>query len=192
MQIQRFHISGLAEIVPQRFEDDRGYFEETFNVDRLAEAGIHEPAWVQDNQSYSNAQFTLRGLHYQLPPFAQAKLVRVVRGAILDVAVDIRPSSHTFAKWVSVELSAARGNQLYIPVGFAHGFVTLEPDSEVLYKVTARYAKECDRSIAWNDPDIDIRWPIPVGRMPALSAKDMNARKLAEARTELAQMRSME
>jgi dTDP-4-dehydrorhamnose 3,5-epimerase len=135
---------------------------------------------VQDNQSYSAEKHVLRGLHFQVSPVAQDKLIRVLRGSIFDVAVDIRSGSPTYGKWVSCVLSAAKFNQLLVPKGFAHGFLTLEPDVEVLYKVSAPYSPQCDRGIAWNDPAIGIDWPLKPGEQPVLSGKDAAAPKLAE------------
>ena len=146
-------------IVPDRFRDERGFFSETYSRRALAEAGIADE-FVQDNHSLSVPAGTVRGLHYQLPPFAQAKLVRVMRGAILDVAVDLRRGSPTFGRHVAATLSAAAWNQLFVPVGFAHGFCTLEPDTEVVYKVTAYYSREHDRGIRWDDPELGIDWPV--------------------------------
>ena len=160
----------LILFTPKRFSDPRGWFSETFRQDVWQDLGVHD-AFVQDNQSLSNPQDTLRGLHFQLPPKGQAKLVRCLRGAIFDVAVDVRRGSPTYGQWLGAELSAANGRQLYIPVGFAHGFVTLEPDTEVLYKVSSYYAPDCDRGLAWNDPSIGIDWPLG-GREPLLSDKD--------------------
>jgi dTDP-4-dehydrorhamnose 3,5-epimerase len=175
MDVRRFEIEGPVELIPQRHFDERGYFCETFNQERLAAADIHEPVWTQDNQSFSKPIYTLRGLHFQLPPFAQAKLVRVLKGSIFDVAVDIRKSSPNFGKWVAATLTAEDFNQLYIPAGFAHGFLTLEPDVEVLYKVSAPYSKQHDRAIFWNDADLKISWPLPAGTIPQLSDKDAKA-----------------
>ena len=179
MEVKRFEIEGPAEIVAHRHTDERGYFCETFNAERLAGLGIAEPAWVQDNQSFSERIYTLRGLHFQLPPFAQAKLVRVLRGSIFDVAVDIRKASPAFGKWIGETLTAERFNQLYIPAGFAHGFLTLEANVEVLYKVSAPYSKPHDRTIRWDDPEIKIPWPLKNGGRPLLSDKDANAPALA-------------
>lgn len=160
----------LKVLVPRRIEDDRGWFSETWNRTRLEAAGI-SVSFCQDNQSLSRPAGTLRGLHFQAPPFAQTKLVRCIRGRIFDVAVDIRADSPTFGQWSSVELSADNGKQLLIPVGYAHGFLTLEPDCEIAYKVDAHYSAECDGGIAWNDPAIGIDWPL--GAMnPLLSVKD--------------------
>ena len=160
----------VVRITPRRFEDARGWFSETYRRDRFAAAGI-EPEFVQDNQSLSRPAGTLRGIHFQTPPFAQAKLVRCLRGRIWDVAVDLRSGSPTYGQWVAAELTAARGEQLYIPAGFGHAFLTLEPDTEVAYKVDAFYAPECDAGLAWNDPDLAIAWPLP-GAAPELSDKD--------------------
>jgi dTDP-4-dehydrorhamnose 3,5-epimerase len=162
-------IPAVLLIEPKRFGDARGFFSETFREDALAEAGF-TARFVQDNHSLSAQVGTLRGLHYQRAPHAQDKLVRVVRGAILDVAVDIRAGSPTFGKSQLAKLTAENGNQLLIPKGFAHGFVTLEPDTEVLYKVTDYYAPDCDAGIAWNDPDLALDWQL-TGE-PMLSDKD--------------------
>ena len=175
MIVNRFEIEGPAELVPQRHVDERGYFCETFNAKTLTAAGISEPQWVQDNQSCSKQIYTLRGLHFQVPPYDQAKLVRVLKGAVFDVAVDIRKASPTFGKWIALTLTAERFNQLYVPAGFAHGFLTLEANSEVLYKVSAPYSKHHERTIRWNDPGINISWPLPDGSRPLLSAKDADA-----------------
>lgn len=160
----------VVRIVPRRFEDARGWFCETWQRDRFEAAGI-QAGWVQDNQSYSRPVGTLRGIHFQTPPHAQAKLVRCLKGRIWDVAVDLRAGSPTYGQWVAAELSAARGEQLYIPAGFGHGFLTLEPEAEVAYKVDAFYAPDCDGGIAWNDPDLAIPWPL-AGAAPELSDKD--------------------
>jgi dTDP-4-dehydrorhamnose 3,5-epimerase len=145
-------------IVPKRHVDDRGWFIETFHEQRLRDMGI-TCRFVQDNQSRSNRAGTLRGLHFQLPPASQAKLVSIVRGRVLDVVVDVRRGSPTFGKYVSIELSAETGHQLYIPVGFAHGFLTLEDNVVVMYKVTDYYAPAHESGIRWNDPDVAISWP---------------------------------
>lgn len=178
-EIRPTGLAGVLEIVPARFGDVRGFFSETYNAARLAEAGI-DLTFVQDNHSLSARRGVLRGLHYQLPPRAQDKLVRVVRGAIFDVAVDIRRGSPTFSRWVGVELSAEKWNQLLVPKGFAHGFVTLTETTEVVYKVTDYYSPEHDRSIRYDDPDIAIDWPIASADLQ-LSEKDLAARRLAEA-----------
>lgn len=179
MEVRPLGIDGVLEIVPKRHGDARGFFIETYNAERFSQAGI-DLRFVQDNHSYSAAAGVLRGLHYQLAPRAQDKLVRVIRGGILDVAVDIRRGSKTFGKWIALELSADRGNQILVPKGFAHGFVTLVPDTEVLYKVTDTYSPEHDRSIRFDDPAIGIEWPSMAGGFQ-LSDKDLKAPPLAAA-----------
>ena len=156
-------------ITPRRLGDERGWFSETYNARRLAEHGIINN-FCQDNQSLTRAPGTLRGLHFQRPPHAQAKLVRCLAGRIFDVSVDIRRASPTFGHWTGVELSADNGRQLFVPTGYAHGFLTLEPDCMVAYKVDAFYSADCDAGIAWNDPDIGVEWPFDC--TPQLSAKD--------------------
>ncbi len=161
-----------VQIIDSRcFGDDRGWFKETYNRDFFQTLGI-ECSFLQDNHSYSRSAFTLRGLHFQTPDHVQAKLVRCVRGRIFDVAVDIREDSPTFGRWVGSELSAANGLQMFIPGGFAHGFLTLEPDCEVCYKCSDIYQPSHDGGLRWNDPDIGIEWPLPEGVTPILSAKD--------------------
>jgi dTDP-4-dehydrorhamnose 3,5-epimerase len=157
-------------IQPRRFGDERGWFVETYNKERYATLGVGV-AFVQDNHSMSRDPGVLRGLHWQAPPHAQDKLVRCVRGSIWDVAIDVRRGSPTFGKWVAAELSADNGHQLFVPVGFAHGFVTLEPDTEVEYKVSALYAPSAEGGILWNDPTLALPWPLD-GREPILSPKD--------------------
>ena len=159
LTVQPLEIADCLLVTPDRFGDNRGFFSETYNKAALKDAGL-DIEFVQDNQSLSRPKSTVRGLHFQVPPFAQAKLVRVTRGAVLDVAVDIRKGSPTYGNHIAVELSAETWNQLYIPVGFAHGFCTLEPDTELLYKVSAPYSRDDDRGIAWNDPDLGIEWPV--------------------------------
>ena len=178
-EIRPTGLEGVLEIVPIRFGDARGFFSETYNAAHLARAGINL-TFVQDNHSLSARRGVLRGLHYQLPPRAQDKLVRVVRGAIFDVAVDIRKGSPTFAKWVGIELSAEKWNQLLIPRGFAHGFVTLTENTEVVYKVTDYYSPDQDRSIRYDDPDLAIDWPVADGELQ-LSDKDRIAPRLAQS-----------
>lgn len=165
-------------IETRRFEDDRGFFSEIYNKAALADHGIDDD-FVQDNFSLSRAVGTLRGLHFQTPPHAQAKLVRVLRGAVFDVAVDLRRGSPNFGKHTSAILSAENWLSIYIPVGFAHGFVTLAPDTDVVYKVGDRYSAECDSGIIWNDPDLAIGWPLPPGG-PVVSDKDKNLKPLAD------------
>lgn len=172
-------LDGVMEITPEKFGDDRGYFSETYKAEALAAHGI-DLTFLQDNHSYSAAAGVLRGLHYQLPPRAQAKLVRVIRGRIFDVAVDIRRGSPDFGKWVGLEVSAEKWNQILVPAGFAHGFVTLEPDTEVIYKVTDIYSPRHDRSIRFDDPAIGIAWPVDPGRVQ-LAAKDRDAPLLGDA-----------
>jgi dTDP-4-dehydrorhamnose 3,5-epimerase len=183
MQVRKLALDGILEFVPKKFGDARGFFSETYSQAAFAEAGI-DIAWVQDNQSLSAEKGVLRGLHFQLAPFAQDKLIRVLRGAIFDVAVDLRRGSPTYGKWVSCVLSSDAWNQLLVPKGFAHGFLTLEPGVEVLYKVSAPYAPSHDRSIRWNDPAIGIDWPLG-GRDPILSSKDAAAPFLAEIAEQL-------
>ena len=179
VEVRQTAIPGVIEILPRKFGDARGFFSETYNRQSLAEIGIALD-FIQDNHSLSAAPGTMRGLHYQLAPAAQDKLVRVSRGSVFDVAVDIRKSSPTFGRWVGVELSAAKWNQLLVPAGFAHGFVTLEPDTEVLYKVTAPYAPALDRSIRFDDPAIGLALPVAVDEA-LLSGKDRDAPLLADA-----------
>ena len=163
-------IEGLKLVTPRKFGDERGFFCETHNAATWAKAGLHYQ-FVQDNHSLSRDVGTVRGLHYQTAPFAQDKLVRVIRGRILDVAVDLRRSSPTFGRHVAVELSRENWRQLFIPVGFAHGFMTLEPDTEVLYKVTNFYSPRHDFGLAWDDPDLGVDWPVAPERA-TLSARD--------------------
>ncbi|KAB2759834.1 dTDP-4-dehydrorhamnose 3,5-epimerase [Brucella anthropi] len=179
MIVRPLELDGLLEISPRKFGDDRGFFSETYNEKSFAEAGV-ELTFVQDNHSYSSAKGVVRGLHYQLPPFSQDKLVRVTRGAILDVAVDIRKSSPTFGKWVALEVSAEKWNQILVPKGFAHGFITLVENTEVIYKVTDYYSPEHDRSIRFDDPAIGIEWPLPSSGVQ-LSDKDQKAPLFADA-----------
>jgi len=169
---------GVREIIPRRFSDARGFFAEIWQREHFAELGIDEE-WVQENQSLSCQNRVLRGLHLQVGGSSQAKLVRVLRGRIYDVAVDVRSSSPTFGSWVSCLLSADALNQLYIPKGFAHGFLTLVPGVEVFYKVSAPYAPSCERGIRWDDKDIAIKWPLLQGEQPVLSEKDRMAMSLA-------------
>jgi dTDP-4-dehydrorhamnose 3,5-epimerase len=163
-------------ITPRRIGDDRGWFSETYNAQRLAEHGVANQ-FCQDNQSLTRAAGTIRGLHFQRPPHGQAKLVRCLAGRIFDVAVDIRRASPTFGRWIGTELSADNGRQLFVPVGYAHAFLTLEPECMVAYKVDDFYSTECDTGIVWNDPDIGIDWPIDGA--PQLSPKDSTLPRLA-------------
>ena len=154
---------------PQRFGDNRGWFTESYNARNLADAGIRD-RFVQDNHSYSSEPGTLRGIHFQTPPFAQAKLVRCIRGRIWDVAVDLRAGSPSYGTWRGVELSAENGHQLYVPTGFGHAFVTLTTDCEILYKVNDYYAPDHEGGIRWDDADLAIAWPLESA--PVLSGKD--------------------
>ncbi|MDK2746732.1 MAG: dTDP-4-dehydrorhamnose 3,5-epimerase [Brevundimonas sp.] len=167
-----------ALIRPRRFGDARGWFMETYSETSALAAGV-DVRFVQDNQSFSATKGTIRGLHFQRPPRAQAKLVRCVRGSIMDYAVDVRRGSPTYGKYVAAELTAEGGEQLFVPVGFAHGFVTLEPDVEIAYKVSDLYAPDCDGGIVWNDPTIGIDWPLPASGA-VLSDKDKALPTLVE------------
>ena len=178
LSVEDTAIPAVKIVTPKKFGDHRGFFSETWSRKAFTDAGL-DLDFVQDNQSLSAPVGTLRGLHFQSAPFAQDKLVRVTRGRILDVAVDIRASSPTFGKHVAVELSAENWKQLLVPVGFAHGFVTLEPDTEVLYKVTAPYAPENDHGLAFDDPALGIDWGLPAERL-TLSDKDRRHPRLAE------------
>ncbi|WP_206367569.1 dTDP-4-dehydrorhamnose 3,5-epimerase [Sphingomonas sp. HDW15A] len=179
LEIRRLAIPDVIEIRTPRHRDERGFFSETWNKVDWNDAGI-QLEFVQHNHSMSAPAGVLRGLHYQLPPYAQEKLIRVTRGAIFDVAVDIRRSSPTFGGWVGATLSAADWNQVLIPKGFAHGFLTLEPDTEVQYNVTAPYSPAHDRAIRYDDPTIGIDWPSS-GYDLILSSKDAAAPLLADA-----------
>ena len=178
MQIEQTALPGVVILTPARFGDDRGFFSETWSRKRLAEAGI-DLDFVQDNHSLSARAGTLRGLHFQSPPHAQAKLVRCGRGVLWDVAVDIRAGSPTYGHWVGVELSAANGRQLLIPAGFLHGFVTRSDDTEIVYKCSDYYAPDCDGAVAWNSVGID--WGLTGA--PVLSAKDAAAVAFADFKT---------
>ncbi|OYX03652.1 MAG: dTDP-4-dehydrorhamnose 3,5-epimerase [Caulobacter vibrioides] len=171
-------MTSVVLIKAPRFGDARGWFSETYSERRAQSAGI-DVRFVQDNQSFSATAGTVRGLHFQRPPHAQGKLVRCVRGSIMDYAVDIRRGSPTYGKWVGAKLTAEGGEQLYVPVGFAHGFVTLEANVEVAYKVTDFYAPDCDGGIVWNDSTIGIDWPLPP-EGAVLSDKDKVLPTLAE------------
>ena len=165
-------------IIPVRHGDSRGFFSETYSRKALTHAGFDKP-FVQDNHSLSGKRGILRGLHFQRAPHAQDKLVRVTRGAVFDVAVDIRKGSPTFGQWVGAELSEDNWRQMLVPIGFAHGFVTLTDTVEVLYKVTADYAPECEGGLAWDDPALDIDWPLPVHEITT-NARDRGWPKLSE------------
>lgn len=176
MKIEPHILPGLFLITPRRFGDDRGFFAETWSRRVLAAAGI-DAEFVQDNHSLSRRVGTVRGLHFQSPPHAQAKLVRCGRGRLFDVAVDLRRGSPTYGRWAGAELSAENGQQLFIPAGFAHGFVTREPDTEIVYKCSDYYAPECDGALRWNDPDIGVDWGI--SEVAGISEKDAKAPFLA-------------
>lgn len=171
MNIEPAAIADVLIVRPAKFGDNRGFFSETFKAAALREAGV-DLDWVQDNHSFSAARGVVRGLHFQAPPLAQAKLLRVTRGAIYDVAVDIRRGSPNYGRHVGIELSADNWTQLYVPAGFAHGFCTLTGNTEVLYKVSADYAPAAEGGILWNDPDLAIAWPIEA-QEATLSARDM-------------------
>lgn len=180
MKVIETKLPGVRILEPQVFGDARGWFMESWSQKKMEDAGIHVD-FVQDNHSFSAERGTLRGLHYQLNPMAQAKLLRVSRGAVFDVAIDIRRGSPTYAQWIGIELSAENYRQLFIPRGFAHGFITLTDNVEVQYKADNLYAPDCDGNIRWDDPAIGVAWPFtPV----VLSEKDAIAPSLAE-RTEL-------
>ncbi len=178
MTITPTAIPDVKLVTPRKFGDARGFFMETYQRSKFASGGI-ACEFVQDNHAMSAAPFTLRGLHFQKPPYAQAKLVRVVRGSVLDVAVDIRRGSPTFGRWVGELLSAANAAQLFVPVGFAHGYVTLEPDTEVLYKVDNVYAPTHEGGLLWNDPAAGIDWRLS-GHDPILNDRDRKLPRLSE------------
>ena len=171
-------LEGVLLIVPKRFEDPRGYLVETYRADLFREIGI-SAEFVQDNHSFSASRGTIRGLHFQRPPAAQAKLVRAIRGSIFDVAVDLRRGSPTFGRWCGATLTAAGGEQLFVPRGFAHGFCTLEPDTEVAYKMDDYYAPNYDAGLLWEDLEVGIRWPVDPAEA-ILSDKDRKLPRLAE------------
>lgn len=178
LQFTELPIQGLFQVLPRRHGDARGYFAETYRADRFG-AEVGEAQFVQDNESLSARAGTVRGLHFQTDPFAQGKLVRCVRGALVDIAVDIRHGSPTFGQWAAVELSADNGNQLWIPRGFAHGFCTLVPDTILSYKVTAYYSAEHDKGVAWDDAAIGVKWP-DCADPETLSGKDCVQPRLAD------------
>jgi dTDP-4-dehydrorhamnose 3,5-epimerase len=174
--VNSLDIADVKLVKPSKFGDHRGFFSEVYNKQAFAEHGI-DADFVQDNHSLSADKGTVRGLHYQAPPFAQDKLVRVVKGAVFDVAVDLRRGSATYGKHVSAILSADAWNQILVPTGFAHGFMTLEPDTEVIYKVSNYYAPKHDFGLLWNDPELGIEWPYEDA---VLSDKDRKQPRLAE------------
>lgn len=173
-------LDGLAVIVPQRYADDRGFFFEAYNKARFAELTGFSGEFLQDNQSRST-NGVLRGLHYQAEPRAQGKLVRVVSGAVFDVVVDIRRTSPSLGEWFGIELSAANGIQLWVPPGFAHGFLTLSDTADVLYKITETYSPEHERTISWDDPSIGIQWPLDQVGTPIVSSGDARGKCFPDA-----------
>lgn len=177
MQIEETGLDGLLVLTPPRFGDERGFFSETYNRAKLAEQGI-TTNFVQDNHSLSAEVGTIRGLHFQAPPHAQDKLVRCGRGRLFDVAVDIRKGSATYGHWFGVELTFENGKQLLVPAGFAHGFVTREPGTEIIYKCSDFYAPETEGAVVWDDPDVGIDWGL--SGAPILSGKDAAAGRLAD------------
>jgi dTDP-4-dehydrorhamnose 3,5-epimerase len=170
-------LDGLLLITPKRHGDARGWFAETWSTKALLAAGV-DTTFVQDNQAFNGRKGTLRGLHFQTAPHAQGKLVRVLKGAIWDVAVDVRPGSPTFGRWDAATLTAETGEQLWVPRGFAHGYVTLTDDTELFYKVDGDYAPSFEGGIIWNDPDLAIPWPLDAE--PVLSAKDQTLPRLKD------------
>lgn len=172
MIVEPLELKGVVLLRPKKFVDARGYFVETFNAMAYAKAGI-DSVFVQDNQSWSIRAGTIRGLHFQRPPDPQAKLVRVLRGSILDVAVDLRRGSPTYGQWCKATLTATEGEQLFVPRGFAHGFCTLEAETEVAYKVDGYYSPSCDAGLRWDDPDLAIPWPFGKADI-SCSEKDAN------------------
>ncbi len=181
LEIETTPLPGVVVLTPKRFGDARGFFSESWNRARMAEAGF-DIDFVQDNHSLSAKAGTVRGLHFQAPPHAQDKLVRCGRGRLFDVAVDVRRGSPTYGRWTGVELSAENGRQLLVPAGFLHGFVTREPDTEIVYKCSDYYAPECDGAVLWNDPEIGIDWGIDPAEA-ILSDKDAAAQRLADLDT---------
>ena len=178
MEIRAFDLDGLLEIVPRKIEDDRGYFSETFRLNEFESRAGANP-FVQDNQSLSVRPGTVRGIHFQSHPAAQGKLVRCLAGKLLDIAVDLRVNSPTYGRWVSVVLSAEQVNQLWVPVGFGHGFCTLEPNTVISYRVTDYYSPEHDKGLAWDDPDVGITWP-EIADPDTLSKRDRQQPALAD------------
>ena len=178
MQVEHLNIPDVRLLSPRKHGDQRGFFSETYSRKALAVIGI-DIDFVQDNHSYSADKGTVRGLHFQTPPFAQDKLVRVARGSVFDIAVDLRQGSSSYGRHVSAVLSADAWNQILVPIGFAHGFMTLEPDTEVIYKVSNYYAPDHDKGLLWNDPALGINWPI-ADEEAVLSDKDSKQPRLAE------------
>ena len=178
MEFRSFELQGLLEMRPAKIEDQRGYFSEIFRADKFRER-VGAVDFVQDNQSFNAATGTIRGVHFQTHPFGQGKLVRCIAGSIFDVAVDLRRGSPTFGRWEAVTLTAQLNNQFWLPVGFGHGFCTLEPDSVLSYRVTNYYSAGHDAGIAWDDKAVAIQWP-DVADAATLSSKDRNLPELGE------------
>ena len=178
LNVTSLEITDVKVITPPRHADDRGFLCEVYNRDLFSASGI-DANFIQDNQSLSITKGTVRGLHYQAPPFAQAKLVRVLKGAIVDVAVDIRKASPTYGHWVKTELTAENGNQVFVPKGFLHGFATLQPETEILYKVDNPYSREHSGSVCWSDPTLNIAWGLHPSAA-TLSDQDKTASIFAE------------
>jgi len=178
MDVKEFALPGLKLLTPRRFADSRGYFSETYNSRAFEQAGIGIK-FVQDNESFSTTKGTVRALHFQVPPAPQTKLVRILRGSVIDVAVDLRVGSPTYGRWEKVTLSAENGRQLLVPQGFAHGICTLEPDTVVAYKVDEFYAPASDSGLIWNDPDLAIDWPVGPNQA-VLSDKDQKLGRLRD------------
>jgi dTDP-4-dehydrorhamnose 3,5-epimerase len=178
MQVERLAIPEVVLLTPKRYGDERGWLAEMYSRRAMADAGFTDE-FVQDNQAYSPARGTLRGLHLQIPPKPAAKLVRVIRGAILDVAVDVRAGSPTFGRWVGAQLTSENGSMLLVPRGFAHGYCTLIPDTEVLYKLDGYYAPECERGVLWNDPAIGIVWPFSYAEL-IINTRDRETAPLSQ------------
>lgn len=178
MKFREFELEGPLEILPHKIEDERGYFSEVFRLDKFVER-VPNIEFVQDNQSLSVRKGTIRGLHFQTMPAAQGKLVRCLSGKLVDVAVDVRTGSSTFGKWISLVLSPELNNQLWVPVGFAHGFCTLEPNTVIAYRVTSYYSAPNDKGVAWNDSAIAVEWP-SIADPDTLSAKDRAQPQLSE------------
>ena len=181
MQIIALEIPDIKLLTPRKFGDDRGFFSETYNFMAFRKAGI-DLTFVQDNHTFSTKKWTVRGLHFQSPPYAQAKLLRVVRGSVLDVSVDIRRRSPTYGRYVSAVLSAEAWNQILVPVGFAHATLTLEPNTEVSYKVTNYYAPEKAYGVLWNDPELGIDWPVRADQVE-FSEKDRRQPRFKDLRS---------
>ena len=178
MEIRTFEIDGPLEIIPRKIEDERGYFSEIFRLNTFHER-VPDCQFIQDNQSMSARPGTIRGLHFQAHPAAQGKLVRCLAGLLVDVAVDLRADSPTFGRWISTVLSPEQNNQLWVPIGFGHGFCTLEPNTVISYRVTSYYSPEHDKGVAWDDPQIGVKWP-DIADPETLSAKDRRQPSLAE------------